>query len=54
MTIGEAVQLVLRAVGRTGELCLLDMGEPVRISSPRHDRLSGFEPDVDIKIEVTA
>jgi FlaA1/EpsC-like NDP-sugar epimerase len=57
MTIPEAVQLVLQAgaLGRGGELFMLDMGEPVRIVDLARDmiRLSGFEEDVDIEIEFT-
>jgi FlaA1/EpsC-like NDP-sugar epimerase len=56
MTIREAVQLVLQAAaGESGELYLLDMGEPVRILDLARDmiRLSGFEPDVDIPITFT-
>ena len=56
MTIPEACQLILQA----GALCdeqveifILDMGKPVKIADLARDliRLSGFEPDVDIKIE---
>lgn len=57
MSIPEAVQLVLQAgaVGRSGELYLLDMGEPVRILDLAHDmiRLCGYEPDADIPVEYT-
>lgn len=57
MTIPEAVQLVLQAsvIGKSGELYLLDMGEPVRIVDLARDmiRLSGLEPDVDIPIAFT-
>jgi FlaA1/EpsC-like NDP-sugar epimerase len=57
MTIPEAVQLVLQAatLGRGGEVFVLDMGEPVRIVDLAHDliRLSGLEPDVDVRIEYT-
>lgn len=56
MTIREAVQLVLEAaVGSSGELYILDMGQPVRILDLARDmiRLSGFEPDVDIPITFT-
>ncbi|GAB4453507.1 MAG: nucleoside-diphosphate sugar epimerase/dehydratase [Armatimonadaceae bacterium] len=57
MTIPEAVQLILQAgaLCRSGEIFLLDMGEPVRILDLARDliRLSGYRPDVDIKIEYT-
>jgi FlaA1/EpsC-like NDP-sugar epimerase len=57
MTIPEAVQLVLQAaaLGRGGDLFLLDMGEPVRIVDLARDliRLSGLEPDQDIEIRYT-
>ena len=57
MTIPEAVSLVLQAgsYAQRGEIFVLDMGEPVRIDDLARNmiRLSGFEPDVDIKIEYT-
>ncbi len=56
MTIPEAAQLVLEAggVGESGEIFVLDMGEPVSIMElARHMiRLAGREPDVDIAITV--
>ncbi|MFC1891541.1 polysaccharide biosynthesis protein [Thermodesulfobacteriota bacterium] len=55
MTIPEASQLILQAgsMGKGGEIFILDMGTPVKIIDMARDliRLSGFEPDVDIKIE---
>jgi FlaA1/EpsC-like NDP-sugar epimerase len=57
MTIPESVQLIMQAgaMGRGGEIFLLDMGEPVRIVDLARDmiRLSGLDPDKDIKIEFT-
>lgn len=57
MTIPEAVRLVLQAgaVGASGQVYLLEMGEPVRILDLAKDmmRLCGCEPGVDIHIEFT-
>ena len=62
MTTGEAVQLVLQASalgtqgsGNEGKIYVLDMGEPVRIIDLARQmiRLSGHQPDEDIKIEIT-
>jgi len=57
MTIPEASQLVLQAgaMGNGGEVFLLDMGEPVKIVDLAKNmiRLSGFEPNKDIRIEFT-
>ena len=57
MTIPEACQLVLEAgaMAGGGEIFVLDMGEPVLISDLAKDmiRLSGLQPDVDIKIVFT-
>jgi FlaA1/EpsC-like NDP-sugar epimerase len=55
MTIPEAAGLVLQAaaLGRPGEILVLDMGDPVRIVDLAENviRLSGFEPGRDIDIE---
>ena len=57
MTIPEAVSLILQAgaYAHDGEVFVLDMGSPVRIDDMARKMicLSGFEPDVDIKIEYT-
>jgi FlaA1/EpsC-like NDP-sugar epimerase len=55
MTIPESCRLTLQAaaMGNGGEIFLLDMGTPIKIVDMAHDliRLSGLEPDVDVKIE---
>ena len=57
MTIPEAVSLVLQAsvYALGGEIFVLDMGEPVKIYdlAQKLIRYKGFEPNVDIKIEIT-
>jgi FlaA1/EpsC-like NDP-sugar epimerase len=58
MTIPEAVQLVIRAGSlgdASGEIFVLEMGEPVRIVDLAEAmiRLSGLEPERDIAIEIT-
>jgi FlaA1/EpsC-like NDP-sugar epimerase len=57
MTIPEACQLILQAgaMGRGGEIFILDMGEPVKIVDLARDliRLSGLTPDEDIAIAFT-
>lgn len=57
MTIPEACELVLQAgtMGEGGEIFVFDMGEPVKILdlANRMIKLSGFEPNIDIKIVYT-
>ncbi|WP_446897569.1 polysaccharide biosynthesis protein [Clostridium sp. LBM24168] len=57
MTIPEAAQLVIQAgaMAHGGEIFVLDMGKPVKIVDLARDliTLSGYKPDVDIKIEYT-
>jgi FlaA1/EpsC-like NDP-sugar epimerase len=57
MTIPEACQLVLQAsaIGKGGQICVLDMGQPVKIVDLARNLilLSGFKPDKDIEIHFT-
>jgi FlaA1/EpsC-like NDP-sugar epimerase len=60
MTVREAVSLVLQSAAmgariNAGGICVLDMGEPVRIQDLARQmiRLSGLVPDTDIKIAFT-
>jgi FlaA1/EpsC-like NDP-sugar epimerase len=57
MSITEAVQLVLQAgaMGKGGEVFVLDMGKPIRILDLAQDmiRFYGLEPDKDIPIVFT-
>jgi len=62
MTVREAVELVLQASvlaqkddELNGKICVLDMGEPVKILDLAEQmiKLSGLEPYKDIQIEVT-
>ena len=55
MTISEACRLILQAgaMGKGGEIFVLDMGTPIKITKMARDliRLSGFKPDEDIEIK---
>jgi FlaA1/EpsC-like NDP-sugar epimerase len=55
MTIPEAVQLVVQAgaIGESGHVYVLDMGEPIRIVdlAEKMIRLSGKEPGTDVPVE---
>lgn len=55
MTIPEACQLVLQAsaIGKGGQICVLDMGQPVKIIDLARNLilLSGLKPDEDIEIK---
>jgi FlaA1/EpsC-like NDP-sugar epimerase len=57
MIIPEAVQLVIQAgaLGKGGEIFVLDMGEPVKIIDLARDMiiLSGLKPDEDVEIKIT-
>ncbi|HEY4248061.1 MAG TPA: nucleoside-diphosphate sugar epimerase/dehydratase [Lacunisphaera sp.] len=57
MTVNEAVGLVLQSatLGEGGEIFVLDMGQPMKISDLARQliELSGLEPDVDIEIQYT-
>lgn len=58
MTVREAVELVLQASaldGASGDLFVLDMGEPVRIQDLARQmiRLAGLVPEVDVAITFT-
>lgn len=57
MTIQEAVKLVLQAgsMAKGGEIFVLDMGDPVKIDHLARQliKLSGYEPDIDMKIVYT-
>lgn len=57
MTIPEAAKLVLQAgaYAKGGEIFVLDMGQPVNIYDFACDliKLSGYEPNKDMKIEIT-
>jgi FlaA1/EpsC-like NDP-sugar epimerase len=57
MTIPEASSLVIQAgaMAKGGEIYILDMGKPIKISDLARNmiKLSGLEPDVDIKIVYT-
>ncbi len=57
MTIPEACDLVLQAgsMGKGGEIFVFDMGQPVKILdlATRMIKLSGLDPDIDIKIVYT-
>lgn len=57
MSITEAAQLILQAgaLGKGGEIFMLDMGDPIKIDTVARAliTLSGFEPDTDIPILYT-
>ncbi len=57
MSIPEAVQLVMQAgaIGKSGDLFILDMGEPVKVVDLANDmiRLCGLDPGTDIQVICT-
>ena len=57
MSIPESAQLILQtgAIGRGGEVFVLDMGKPIKIKDMAYDliRLSGFEPETEIPVIYT-
>lgn len=56
MTVSEAVQLIIQAgaIGKSGEIYVLDMGEPVKIINLAEDmiKLFGYEPYKDIPLKI--
>jgi len=54
MSIQEASQLILQsgAIGKGGEIVLLEMGKPIKIDQLARDliKLSGLEPEIDIPV----
>ena len=54
MSIQEASQLILQsgAIGKGGEIILLEMGKPIKIDQLARDliKLSGLKPDIDIPV----
>ena len=56
MTIPEAAQLILQAssYAKSGEIFVLDMGEPVKIYdlAVKYIKLSGYKPGIDIDIDI--
>jgi FlaA1/EpsC-like NDP-sugar epimerase len=56
MTIPEAVQLIIRSgeLATGGEVFVLEMGDPVKIVDLARNmiRLAGYEPDVDVAVEI--
>ncbi|MFZ9981935.1 MAG: polysaccharide biosynthesis protein [Cyclobacteriaceae bacterium] len=57
MSISESCRLVLEAsvMGNGGEIFIFDMGKPVKIIdlARKMIKLSGLEPDIDVKIQIT-
>lgn len=57
MTIPQAVHLVLEAatLASTGDIYMLDMGDPVKIIEFAREliRMAGLRPDIDIQIRIT-
>jgi FlaA1/EpsC-like NDP-sugar epimerase len=57
MAISEAVELVLQSsvLAQSGDLFILDMGTPIKITDLAHDliRLSGLTPEEDVQIVYT-
>lgn len=55
MTVSEAVELVLQSAtqGKGGDIFVLDMGQSIKVLDLAHQmiKLSGLQPDIDIKIE---